>query len=64
MAKLARAKDGGACARVARARRSSLEHFSCAGETDEMLRMKEPNDEGLANHIDPESCAARPQGRR
>jgi hypothetical protein len=29
-----------------------------------MLRMKEPNDEGLASHIVSESCAARPQGRR
>jgi hypothetical protein len=42
----------------------NLEQFSCAGETGEMLRMKEPNDEGVANHIVSESCAARPQGRR
>jgi hypothetical protein len=41
-----------------------LERFRCAGETGEMLRMKEPHDEGLASHIVSESCAARPQGRR
>jgi hypothetical protein len=31
--------------------------FSCAGKTGEVLRMKEPDDEGLASHIGPESCA-------
>ena len=46
------------------ASRRRLQHFRCAGKTDEMLRMKEPHDEGLANHIISESCVARPQGRR
>ena len=45
-------------------RGSRLEQFRCAGETGEMLRMKEPHDEGLATHIISESCAGRPQGRR
>jgi len=40
----------------------NIEQFSCAGETGEMLRMKEPHDEGLASHIVSESCAAARKG--
>jgi len=34
----------------------------CAGETGEVVRMKEPDDEDVASHIGPESCAVGRKG--